>query len=165
MLTKGLGVPTVGQTSRYVEHLVDAYLFFAVPRHSTSMKQRIVAPPKYYAIDNGLRRANSAEMPPNIGHRLENAVAIHLRRQAQPLAFAAERGVWECDFITPDAAIQVCAELTPANRRRELRGAVEGTRLRGRRRALVLTLDQSDRLVEDGVRIDVLPAWRWMVEA
>jgi len=161
-LTKTLAVPTVGQTSRYVEHLIDAYLLFAVPRYAASAKQRVVAPPKYYAIDNGLRRANSVQAQPDVGHRLENAVALHLRRRTPDVSFAGERGVWECDFITPDAAIQVCAELTPANRRRELRGVVEGTRLRGRRRGLVITLDQSDRLVEDGVAIDVVPAWRWM---
>jgi len=54
--------------------------------------------------------------------------------------------------------------LTEANRARELRGVIEGTRLRGRRRALVVTLDQADRLVEDGVKIDVAPAWRWMAQ-
>ena len=92
-LTKALAVPTVGQTSRYVEHLIDAYLFFAVPRYASSVKQRVVAPPKYYAIDNGLRRANSVQAQPDVGHRLENAVALHLRRQTPELSFAGERGV------------------------------------------------------------------------
>jgi hypothetical protein len=162
-LTRSLAVPTVGQTSRYVEHLLDAYLLFAVPRFSTSVKQRVVAPPKYYAVDNGLRRANSVQTQPDVGHRLENAVALHLRQQTPALSYAGERGLWECDFVTPDAAIQVCAELTPANRRRELRGVVEGARLGSGRRGLVVTFDQTDRLVEDGVAIDVVPAWRWMI--
>ena len=161
-LARGLAVPTVGQTSRYVAHLVDAYLLIAVPRFSASVKRRVVAPPKYYAVDNGLRRANSVHPQPDLGHRLENAVAVHLRQQAPGVSYASERGLWECDFVTPDAAIQVSAELTPANRTRELRGVVEGTRLPGRRRGLVVTLDQSDRLVDDGVTIDVVPAWRWM---
>ena len=30
-------------------------------------------------------------------------------------------------------------------------------------RAIVVTLDQSDRLIEDGVTIDVVGAWRWMM--
>jgi predicted AAA+ superfamily ATPase len=163
-LTKSLSIPAVGQTSRYVEHLRDAYLLLAVPKFSASFKQRVVAPAKYYAIDNGLRRANAPHQQPDLGHRLENAVAIHLRRQRQEVSYAAERGRWECDFIVPAAAIQVCVELTEANRARELRGAVEGARLRGGRRALVVTLDQADRLVEDGVTIDIVPAWRWMAE-
>jgi len=159
-LTKNLAVPTVGQTSRYVEHLKDAYPIVAEPKFSASFKQRVVAPAKYYAIDNGLRRANSLQGQPDPGHRLENAVAIHLCRQTREVSYAGERGVWECDFITPHAAVQVCLELTPANRAREVRGVIEGTRLPGRRRAVIVTLDQADRLIEDGVRIDAVPAWR-----
>lgn len=161
-LTKNLAVPTVGQTSRYVGHLEDAYLLCAVPKFSASFKQRIVAPARYYAVDNGLRRANLPHGQPDLGHRLENAVAIHLLRQSREVSYAGARGLWECDFITSDAAIQVCLELTPANRARELRGVIEGTRLRGRRRAIVVILGQPDRLVEDGVAIEVVPAWRWM---
>ena len=164
-LTRALAVPSVSQTSRYVEHLTDAYLIFPVPRHSESFKQRVVAPPKYYAIDNGLRRANAVHTQPDVGHQLENAVAVHLRRTGHGFAFAGERGVWECDFVCGDTAIQVCAELTPDNRNRELLGVVKGTQLRRRRRGLVLTLDQNDRLVEDGVSVEVMPAWQWMVSA
>ena len=134
-----------------------------MPKFSASFKQRVIAPAKYFAIDNGLRRANSPQLQSDLGHRLENAVALHLRRGLRELHYASERDLWECDFIIPDTAIQVCLELTPANRGRELRGVIEGTRLRGQRRAVVVTLDQSDRLREDGVEIDVVPAWRWLV--
>jgi uncharacterized protein len=143
----------------------DAYLLFAVPKFSASFKQRVVAPAKYFAIDNGLRRANSPQAQPDLGRRLENAVGLHLRRATRDLHYAGERDLWECDFVTPDAAIQVCLELTPANRERELRGVVEGARLPGKRRALVLTLNQTDRLREEGVPIAVTPAWRWMAAA
>ncbi len=161
-LTKNLAIPTVGQTSRYVEFLQDAYLLFAVPKFSASFKQRVIAPAKYFAIDNGLRRANSPQVQPDLGHRLENTVALHLRCGRRELHYAGERDLWECDFIVPDAAIQVCLELTPANRGRELRGVIEGARLGGQRRAVVVTLDQTDYLCEDGVDIEVVPAWRWM---
>lgn len=161
-LTKNLAVPTVGQTSRYMEFLQDAYLIFTVPKYSDSFKQRVIAPAKYFAIDNGLRRANSPQVQPDLGHRLENAVALQLRRETRELSYAGTRDLWECDFITPDAAIQVCLELTPVNLERELRGVIEGTRLQGQRRALVVTLDQTDQLRENGVDIEVIPAWRWM---
>ena len=161
-LTKNLAIPTVGQTSRYVELLEDAYLIFPVPKHATSYRQRVVAPARYYAIDNGLRRANSPQLQPDVGHRLENAVALHLRRQDRDLAWAGERDSWECDFVTKDAAIQVCLELTPQNLARELRGVVAAARLPGRRRAVVVTLDQTDHLREDGVDVEVVPAWRFL---
>ncbi len=161
-LTKGLAIPTVAQTSRYVEFLQDAYLLFAVSKFSSSFKQRVVAPAKYYSIDNGLRRANSPQVQPDLGHRLENAVALRLRQRTRELHYAGERDLWECDFITSDEAVQVCLELTPMNRARELRGLLGATRLRGKRRALILTLDQTDHLRQDGMEIEVLPAWQWL---
>ena len=44
-----------------------------------------------------------------------------------------------------------------------LRGAAAAAQLPGRRHALVPTLDQSDRFVEDGIEIEVQPAWRWLL--
>ena len=99
---------------------------------------------------------------PDLGHRFENAVALHLRRDTRELCYAGARDLRECDFITPDVAIQVCLELTPANLGRELRGVIEGTRLHGRRRPLGVKLDQANHLREDSVDIEVIPAWRWM---
>ena len=161
-LTKNLAIPTVGQTSRYVELLEDAYLLFAVPKFSTSFKQRVVAPARYYAIDNGLRRATSPQLQPDLGHRLENAMALHLRRGTRDLAWAGERDLWECDFVTQETAVQVCLELTPHTVAREVRGVVNAARLPGRRRAVVVTLDQTDRLREDGIEIEVVPAWQFL---
>jgi hypothetical protein len=63
---------------------------------------------------------------------------------------------------SPRALRKQCDFLTPANRARELRGVIADARLPGKRRALVLTLNQPDPLREDGVSIEVLPAWRWM---
>ena len=121
-LTKSLAIPAVAQTSRYLAYLEDAYLVFALPRFTSSFRQRVVAPNKYYAVDNGLRRANSPQSTPDLGHRLENAVFLALRRGRERVAHAGEKDLWECDFVTEAEAVQVCAELTPDNRDRELRG-------------------------------------------
>ena len=161
-LTKSLAIPTVAQTSRYLAYLEDAYVVFALPRFTSSFRQRVVAPNKYYAVDNGLRRANSPSTPDR-GHRLENAVFLALRRGRERVAYAAEKDLWECDFVTEAEAVQVCAELTPDNRDRELRGVVRAATLPGgKRQRLVLTLAQRDRLDVEGVRVDVEPAWEWL---
>jgi uncharacterized protein len=161
-LTKSLAIPTVSQTSRYLEYLSDAYLLFAVPKFSTSFKKRVVAPNKYYCVDNGLRRANSPQLTTDLGHRLENAVFLALRRGGEPIAYASEKDSWECDFVTPTMAIQVCAELNPYNRDREVRGALRAAALPGGRRPLILTLDQKDLIETDGLTIKVQPVWEWM---
>lgn len=161
-LTKSLQIPTVSQTSRYLEYAQDAYLLFAVPKFSPSLKKRVVTPSKYYAIDNGLRRANSPQMTADLGHRLENAIYLALRRQRIAVSYAGEMHQWECDFVTDAEAIQVCVALKPENADRELRGALRGAALPGYRRPLILTLDQRDRVSFDGVSVEVQPAWEWL---
>jgi len=165
-LAKGLGIPTVSQAGRYVEYLQDAWLLVAAPKFSSSFKQRVVSPPKYYAIDPGFSAANTPNPTPDLGRRLENAVLLALRRRGTPPAFAAEAHQWECDFVTPDLAIQVCAELTAHNRDRELRGLMAAASLPGpggkRRELLILTLNQRDGFREEGRSIKVLPAWEWL---
>jgi predicted AAA+ superfamily ATPase len=164
-LTKSLSIPTVAQTSRYLQYLEDAYLLFAIPKFSTSFKKRVVTPNKYYAIDNGLRRANSPQATADLGHRLENAVFLSLRRRKKSISYAAEIHQWECDFVTDMEAIQVCADLNPRNQEREVRGAIHAAALPGRRRALILTLNQRDRIVVNGTTVEVIPAWEWLADA
>lgn len=161
-LTKSLAIPTVAQTSRYLEYLQDAYLLFAAPKFSPSFKQRVITPNKYYAVDNGLRRANSPQMTPDVGHRLENAVFLALRRRGEAVSYASERNSWECDFVTTSQVVQVCVELTPHNSDREIQGVLRAMKLPGTRRPLILTMNQSDRIVADGHVIDVQPVWEWM---
>ena len=31
-----------------------------------------------------------------------------------------------------------------------------------KRRAFILTLDQTDRFIEDGINIEIKPAWKWL---
>jgi predicted AAA+ superfamily ATPase len=166
-LAKGLGLPSVAQTGRMAEYLQDAWLLLSLPRFSASFKQRVTSPPKYYAVDTGLAAANSPNPTPDLGRKLENAVLLALRRKAANPAFAVAPHLWECDFVTRDLAIQCCARLTPENRTRELRGLVEAARLPSPephqvRKLLVLTLDQEDSLTEQDLRIQVVPAWKWL---
>ncbi len=166
-LSKGLALPSVAQTGRMVEYLQDAWLLLSLPRFSPSFKQRVTSPPKYYAIDTGLSAANTPNPTPDTGRRLENAVLLALRRTGATPTFALAPNEWECDFVTPDLAIQCCARLTPENRGRELRGLIKSAMLPGTTRKrgrdlIVVTLDQEDLLEEDGHKIRVVPAWQWL---
>lgn len=166
-LSKSLSLPSVAQTAKWVEYLQDAWLLLSLPKFSAKYKQRVVAPPKYYAIDPGFAAANSPNTTPDLGRKLENAVFLRLLRSGVSPCYAAAPHEWECDFVTPHLAIQCCLHLTPENRSRELRGLVEAAELPGAaqkqdRELLVLTLDQKDSLVEKGRAIRVLPAWNWL---
>jgi hypothetical protein len=166
-LAKGLALPSVAQTGRLVEYLQDAWLMLVLPRFSASFRQRVTSPPKYYAVDTGLAAANSPNPAPDLGRKLENAVLLALRRSGAEPAFAAAPHQWECDFVTSEVAIQCCAHLTPENRQRELRGLIEASKLPSGnpgegRKLLVITLDQEDVISEQGRKIRVVPAWKWL---
>ena len=161
-LTKNLEIPSVTETTRYLEYLQDAYLLFAVPKFSASFKQRVVAPPKYYSIDNGLRRAVSPQAAPDLGRRLENLVALELLRRRLEPCYAAERDSWECDFVTKDTVWQVCWQLDDENMARETRGLHEAKAQTRVKRMVILTFNQKQKLTQDGETIEVLPAWEWL---
>lgn len=165
-LAKGLSLPSVAHTGRMVEYLQDSWLMLAVPRFSASFKQRVTSPPKYYAVDTGLAGANSPNATPDLGRKLENAVLLTLRRQGSEPTFAAAPHAWECDFVTGERAMQCCARLSPENRKRELGGLVAAATLPGGprrgRELIVITLDQEDALMEQGLAIRVIPAWKWL---
>ena len=64
--------------------------------------------------------------------------------------------------MTDEWAIQVCAKLTSANSARELVGLRQACALPGQRKALVVTMDQTDRLNASGLEVEVVPAWAWL---
>jgi predicted AAA+ superfamily ATPase len=164
-LGKNLGIPGASQVAAYLEYLQDAYLLVQIPKFSQSFKQRVVAPGKYYAIDNGLRHA-SPQATPDIGRRLENAVALDLvrrrRHDQNKVFYASEKDVWECDFLAEDTAIQVSLEINENNFRREANGLLEAVKIARASKFFILTLDTRDSILFNGVKIDVLPAWEWL---
>ena len=78
------------------------------------------------------------------------------------MSYAGEKHSWECDFVTPSEAIQVCAELNPHNRDREIQGSLRASALPGKRAPLIITLDQRDRITVERKAIEVIPAWEWL---
>ena len=58
----------------YLDHLIDAYLFYRVPIHSRSEKSRILNPAKIYTIDTGLLNAMRFRNSSNYGALLEHQV-------------------------------------------------------------------------------------------
>jgi predicted AAA+ superfamily ATPase len=165
-LSRILQIPSAGQVGNYLEYLDDAYLLLGLPKKSHSFKKRVVAPKKYYPIDNGLARANSPQTTPDRGRRLENQVFLALRQAGIEVAYDAETDLWECDFVTENEAIQVCWQLTEENRQREIEGLRQAShRAQGKiERCRILTFDQADRIETEGVTVQVQPTWEWLLE-
>ncbi|MCG7850830.1 MAG: ATP-binding protein, partial [ANME-2 cluster archaeon] len=76
----GFGLETI---SDYIAYMVEAYLLYAVPIYSPSLKVQSANLKKIYCIDTGLRNAVSFKFSEDIGRLAENAVFVELKRHKQ----------------------------------------------------------------------------------
>jgi len=86
----------------YLEYLEDAYLLFAVPLFSESLKKTQSNPKKIYAIDTGLIRAYTMGMNQNIGHHFENLCFLELKRKGHQIHYYLTETRKEVDFLSLD---------------------------------------------------------------
>lgn len=152
----------------FLSFFEDSYLVFTIPLFDYSLKKQLVNAKKVYSIDPGLSHANSASFSEDRGHVLENTVFLHLRRKHPDIFYYRRKN--ECDFVIKErnrisSAFQVCHDLTEDNQEREVNGLLEALKEFRLSEGLILTFDQEDRLVVDGKRIMVKPAWKWMAES
>jgi predicted AAA+ superfamily ATPase len=68
--------------SRYIDTLVEAYLFYKVNRYDIKGKQHLATQEKYYVVDLGFRNALlGKELASDAGHILENVIYLELKRR------------------------------------------------------------------------------------
>lgn len=87
---------------KYMQYLQNAYLIYGVPRFSLKSQERRTVH-KYYAMDTAMvAKRDETLMTENLGLRLENVVAIELRRRAkksQQIYYYRKVRDYEIDFI------------------------------------------------------------------
>jgi len=85
--------------SRYIDTLVESFLFYKVSRYDIKGKQHLATREKYYAVDTGFRNALlGKELTSDSGHLLENIIFLELlRRNHQVWVGKAEH--FEVDFV------------------------------------------------------------------
>jgi len=155
---------TVGN---YISYFEEAYLFFQVLKYEYSIQKQLGSIKKVYCIDNGLLNAVSFKFSDDYGKLLENLVFLELYRRKKKIYY--NRGKFECDFLVQEKnkitdAVQVCYELTDDNKEREINGLVEAMKKFKLKKGTIITYDDDDEIVRDGLKIKVVPAWKWMLE-
>jgi predicted AAA+ superfamily ATPase len=155
------GIKSPSTFLEYFSYLRDAYLFEFVPLFSHSLKVQARNSKKIYTMDVGLYTQNALSTSENSGKRLENLVFLHLRRKYKDIFYSQAKG--ECDFVvleknTITKAIQVCLEITGENFEREFNGLKEAMQSFNLSYGQIVTLNQSDKFVENGMTIELIPA-------
>lgn len=88
--------------SKYIDTLVEAYLFYKVNRYDIKGKQHLATQEKYYLVDLGFRNALlGKELVSDAGHLLENVIYLELKRRNHQVWIGKTNNL-EVDFIVRD---------------------------------------------------------------
>ena len=93
-----------------------------------------------------------------------------LRRRTPDIRYFKDRSGREVDFVAqmPDgrrALIQVCESLVdPKTRKREVAALNQAMSALGLREGTIVTRDEEETVPVDAGRIDVVPAWRFLLD-
>jgi len=160
-LTGIIGVKSPSTVLEYIACFESSYLLNLVPRFSYSVKGQMLSEKKIYVVDNGLVNAASISASKDMGRKFENAVYGDLRRTTKQIWYFSD-GNSECDFIYKLKdnyhAIQVCYEMNGDNQDREINGLLAALKFFRINKGIILTLGQTDKILINGFKIDVIPA-------
>ena len=179
---KSRGVSTSRETlGSLLSYYEEAYLLFSLGDLSRSLADNSRSSAKVYAVDPGMFVAFSRATSREDGQRLETAVYDKLRRGASDarlgsiarLTFSHEGRSHEIDFVSGDALlgdvyslVQVSVGMDdPRTRAREL-GALEAAMGKyGITESTVVTMDSEETIMTGSGVINVLPAWKWLLDS
>ena len=146
----------------YLGYLRESWLTFSVENICAKLAEK-VANKKYYFIDNGLLNLFLVDPLTSL---LENQVAIHLRRLYGNDLYFYHRGI-EVDFYVSEAqlAVQVCYSLQdPETRKREVGALIKMSKQMDIKKMIIITKDEEEILSEQGITIEVIPVWKWLMK-
>lgn len=167
-LQQPLKIKTAATILDYFSFLEDTYLVNFMPKFSYSFKVQMVNPRKVYVVDPGIIHVASTSFSEDKGRLLENLIYWELRRRGKKLYYFNENKA-ECDFVIMEnekieQLIQVCYELMPENREREIRGLIEAMDFFKTDKGLIISFNQQDAFMYNGKRIEVVPAWKFLMK-
>lgn len=168
---KSQGIPIGKDTlHEYLGHLEDAFLINTVSVHSASKRKRMVNPRKSYPIDPGLIPIYERTGRANLGHALETAVFIELKRRGCEVSYVRATGEQEVDFIAQDfsgrtALIQICADVgIQETYEREVRALADASALFPKATPVLLTLEAVPTRARIQKPIQPIRAIEWLLD-
>ena len=147
----------------YVGYMIDSYLIFAVQNYAGKLVDKETSP-KYYFMDTGLLGLMLLDCK---SAQLENLVAIELvRRYGVENVYYFENNV-EIDFYVPSQklAIQVSIQVLDNmdTRERETRAFIKLNHFIPGSRCILITNSEEAILDCNGFKVEVVPAWKWLL--
>lgn len=160
-IVKSAGISIGKQTViNYVGHMLDSYLIFSLQNYASKKTS-----PKYYFMDTGLLGLMLLDCKTA---QLENLVAVELiRRYGFENVYFFENNI-EVDFYIPseNLAIQVSMQVLDDvdTLERETKAFVKLNQFIPDTKCLLVTNSEETKLNCDGIKIDVVPIWKWLLD-
>ena len=151
----------------YLDYMEDAYLLFSIPNLVSPLTEQQTIVKRYFA-DNGILNLFLTGGETKL---LENIVAIHLNilyhnTPEELRLFYYNKGV-EIDFCIPEVnkAIQVSYRIDDLDTyEREVGGLVKFLKAYKLYQGIIITWDTERQITEDGITINVIPVWKWLLQ-
>lgn len=149
----------------YIAYLEDSYTIFSLPLYTRNVREQQRNPRKFYALDTGLRQ--SMTIAEDRGKLLEGIVYLYLRRRSENNYYFLSQ--LEVDFCTvADNDIQLCnvcySMSDNATRNREISSLVQAMNAVKKDSAFIITADEEGEENVDEKKIQILPAWKWLLD-
>lgn len=161
--TYGLSLDAINTYSAYLE---EVFLFFPVPKFDYSVRKQQLSQKKMYLCDTGFYGGTGFRFTENKGRTYENAVFIELKRNGNEVYYW--RGKGECDFVVKDGpklstAIQVCYDIAPSAKEREVKGLLEAMDTLKIKHGMIITENEekSEKIGKKYVRY--VPLWKYLL--
>ena len=163
---KALGY-NVGKATliEYIEKVQEAYLLFDVKNAVAKFVEREGNPKRYFS-DNGLLNLFLVNKQTAL---LENEIAVAMKdAYGESLHYLKSNthGI-DIDFYVAEEnlAVQVAYALTDTSTPREISNLVKLAKVDSSvERFLIITKEDEREIIEDGIKIEILPAWKYLLE-
>jgi predicted AAA+ superfamily ATPase len=147
----------------YLGYLEDAFLVFLMPKQVHSLRKQAYNPKKLHVIDPGLVAAFKANPNRDVGHKLETAVFLEMRRRRKDLFYYANAS--EVDLCDGEGTFFINSCWNPAEvetRRRESEAMALGFSRWPSARGLLLYHEYTPGIENEISGAE--PAWRFFLK-
>lgn len=162
-LVKSTGMPCSPSTvMEYVRYLQESCLLISLDNYASKYVDKETVK-KHYFIDNGLLHLfiNNPDTA-----LLENLCAINLYKRYGKGVFYFNRNI-EVDFYVPDEKLAIQASFRmseEATLEREIKALVALHGLYETQRNLIITYEDEGIMERDGIKIEIIPVWKWLLD-
>lgn len=162
-LVKSTGMPCSPSTvMEYVRYLQESCLLISLDNYVSKFVDKETVK-KHYFIDNGLLHLfiNNPDTA-----LLENLCAINLYKRYGKGVYYFNRNI-EVDFYVPDEKLAIQASFRmseEATLEREIKALVALHGLYETQRNLIITYEDEGIMERDGIKIEIIPVWKWLLD-